>query len=80
MKPEKEFLTTTEISNLFRVSKSTVGRWRRAGIGPPAITVGRRALYPIFEFQAWQKDQLVSTTRLRLTHPSRRAMRRRRAR
>jgi excisionase family DNA binding protein len=40
-----EWLTEAELAKFLGVSRSTVGRLRREGTGPPAVMVGQRARY-----------------------------------
>jgi hypothetical protein len=51
----KEFLTSKELSDRWRLSDQTLANWRYAGKGPPFIRVGARVLYPINGIQAFEQ-------------------------
>jgi DNA-binding transcriptional MerR regulator len=45
--PDREHLTVSEVSRLFRCHESTLRRWRLLGIGPTYVeTAAGRVLYP----------------------------------
>jgi len=64
MSSTKEFLTSKELSDRWRLSDQTLANWRYAGKGPPFIRVGSRVLYPIDGIQAFERlhqQQPIST-------------------
>lgn len=55
MTSTKEFLTSKELSDRWRLSDQTLANWRYAGKGPPFIRVGSRVLYPIDGIRAFEQ-------------------------
>jgi hypothetical protein len=52
-------LTTEEIAARFRTSRATVRYWRRVGIGPTGIRVGRGVLYER-EYHRWWQTKVAA--------------------
>lgn len=48
-----DYYTTREIAARYRRSPRTVEYWRQIGYGPPWIRVGRQALYPVADVEAY---------------------------
>lgn len=46
MSTEREYYTSAELADRWRLSNQTLANWRHAGKGPPFIRVGARILYP----------------------------------
>ena len=61
------YLTTAEVAEVCRNSPETVRFWRHAGRGPAYIKVGRKALYPADEFEAWLTQQERNSMELRVS-------------
>jgi predicted site-specific integrase-resolvase len=53
---ERQYLTSKEVADRWRLSDQTLANWRSAGKGPPFIRVGSRVLYPVEGIQAWEKN------------------------
>jgi DNA-binding transcriptional MerR regulator len=51
-------LTTEDVAARFRTSPATVRYWRRIGIGPNGVRVGRRVLYDEAECDRWWQMKL----------------------
>lgn len=55
MEPQFEAtLTIGELSELIRIPKSTLYRWRSRGKGPRAMKMGRHLRYRASDVAAWQ--------------------------
>ncbi|WP_058954275.1 MULTISPECIES: helix-turn-helix transcriptional regulator [Kocuria] len=53
----KDMMTTHEVCELLRVDRTTLWRWRRAGVGPVPVEVGPRALrYRRAEVEAYLRE------------------------
>jgi hypothetical protein len=48
------YMTTAEVAERFRAPEGTVRWWRFSGYGPASIKVGKRALYPVEEVEAFE--------------------------
>lgn len=46
-------LTTAEVQQRLRMSRATLLRWRRKGMGPRAVKMGNEVRYPVEDFEAW---------------------------
>jgi hypothetical protein len=57
----KKYLTAEEVAERYcgEVSVGTLRNWRAMRIGPPFVKIGKAALYPIEELDAWDKKNLV---------------------
>lgn len=55
-KPELEerLWTADELAERWRMSAWTLRDWRHQRVGPRAVRIGRRALYPESEVAAWE--------------------------
>lgn len=53
--PLPEYLTSTEVAEMRRVSVDSLAqeRWRKPYTGPAYVKDGRRILYPRVELEAW---------------------------
>lgn len=49
----RELMTISEMAVQSGMSRTTLWRWRRGGIGPPAIQAGRTVVYPRKGFEDW---------------------------
>lgn len=65
-----DFLTTSEIAQILRISPWTLFAWRKAGKGPPFLKLSRNILrYPRRAFVIWMRQSIqgnalqVGTTR-----------------
>ena len=61
MSSDREYLTSAELADRWRLSNQTLANWRHAGKGPPFIRVGARILYPreaIFSFEKFSQQWL----------------------
>ena len=52
-----EYLTEAEVAELLKVSGGTLRRWRREGIGPPWLRLGRGVRYLRREVDRWAESQ-----------------------
>ena len=52
-----EYLTEAEVAELLKVSAGTLRRWRREGIGPPSLRLGRGVRYLRREVDRWAEAQ-----------------------
>ena len=61
----KDFYTVEEIADLLRTRPGTVRNrlFRRADLLPPSITIGRRRLFPLSDYEVWVKHRLFDRTR-----------------
>ncbi|QMV86480.1 helix-turn-helix domain-containing protein [Corynebacterium hindlerae] len=52
--PTQDRFTTQQAADILGLSRMTLCRWRRSGIGPPWVRVSeRKIIYPRREFYAW---------------------------
>lgn len=51
-----EYLTTSEVADLFRASPETVRYWRHIGTGPKSFKLGRRVLYAREDVEAYARE------------------------
>lgn len=51
-----QYMTIREVADLLGVDRSTLYRWRRAGIGPPWIRIGGVVLYPYRDLHEYNLD------------------------
>ena len=54
---EERLWTEAELAQRYDMSPGTLKKWRCLGIGPRAIKVGRRALYPESEVARWEANR-----------------------
>jgi predicted DNA-binding transcriptional regulator AlpA len=61
----KEFYTVEEIAELLRIRPGTVRNRlsRRARDLPPSITIGRRRLFPLLDYEQWKERRISSAMR-----------------
>lgn len=52
---DERFLTTEELCKLFRVTRTTMLRWRREGM--PYYGKGKALRYKVSEVEEWLKEQ-----------------------
>lgn len=50
-------LSPADLAALLQVPLNTVYRWRSAGVGPPALRVGRHTRYRLAEVNRWLDAQ-----------------------
>jgi hypothetical protein len=64
---EPGYLTPAEVSRRLGggISVKTLANWRSQGKGPPFRRVGGRVLYPIHEFEAWERASAHVTSEVR---------------
>lgn len=61
MDPNTELLTVDELCVALNVSRATLYSWRRKGLAPPSITLGRQMVrFPKDEFDEWLKERRAS--------------------
>ncbi|WP_373864580.1 helix-turn-helix transcriptional regulator [Nocardia vaccinii] len=61
---EKDWLTTPEASQVYRIKAGTLRYWRHIGYGPASFTLGRRkVVYRRGDFDAWIAEQERRTRR-----------------
>lgn len=58
-----EFYTADELAARFRLARSTLFSWRKAGKGPRSIRVGGRVLYRASDVEEWLADQEATWAR-----------------
>lgn len=56
---DDDLLTTGEVADYFRTSKSTVYGWNSSGTGPRRIRVGKRCLYRRGDVRAFLEGHVV---------------------
>jgi predicted DNA-binding transcriptional regulator AlpA len=71
MSNEFEYITVTEFAQMCKVSVATAILWRRQGIGPQPIKVGRTNLYRRQEAEEWAKNYIPYYTCYKLRNPGR---------
>ena len=52
---EPEYLTTEQVARLTGIPVKTLEGYRRRGMGPPYVKIGRRILYPISGVREWME-------------------------
>jgi hypothetical protein len=59
---DRKYLTAEEGSDRYRgaVSVGTSRNWRAMRVGPAFVKIGKAVLYPVDEFDAWDKRNMVS--------------------
>ncbi len=59
---DNKFLTPEEVSERYRggISVGTLRNWRSMRIGPAFVKIGKAALYPIDELDAWDQKNMVT--------------------
>lgn len=57
----RDFYTVAEMAELLRVHSGTIRNrlWLRADSLPPSMTIGRRRLFPLAEYEAWKQRLLT---------------------
>jgi predicted DNA-binding transcriptional regulator AlpA len=53
---EPEYLTTQEVAQMTRIPVKTLEGYRRHGMGPPYVKIGRGIRYPISGVREWMKN------------------------
>lgn len=54
--PEPEFLTIKDLAEMLGLPLSGIYRWRRLGVTPPAIKVGKHVWFRRADVEAWLQD------------------------
>ena len=57
----KEFLTTKELADRWRVTEKSVLKWRREGKAPPFYTIHNRILYRLADVEELEEAKRQST-------------------
>jgi hypothetical protein len=59
---DREYLTAEEVAERYRgaVSVGRLRNWRAMRVGPAFIKIGKAVLYPVDQFEAWEKSNMVS--------------------
>lgn len=52
-----EFMTTAELAEMMQTSPSNALAWRRDGVGPPYVKVGRYVRYRRSAVERWIAEQ-----------------------
>jgi excisionase family DNA binding protein len=52
------YLTEKQTGKRIAVSRSALRKWRREGVGPPYVKLGRMVRYPRAELDKWLKSRL----------------------
>ena len=52
---EPEYLTTEQVARLTGIPVKTLEGYRRRGMGPPYVKIGRRIFYPISGVREWME-------------------------
>ena len=52
------YLTEKKTSDRIAVSKSVLRKWRREGVGPPYVKLGRMIRYPLRNLEIWMNNRL----------------------
>lgn len=58
---DDDLMTTEEVAELFRTSKSTIYGWNSSGTGPRRIRVGKRCLYRRADVKAFLDGHAVES-------------------
>jgi predicted DNA-binding transcriptional regulator AlpA len=54
------YLTEKKTSDRIAVSKSALRKWRREGLGPPYVKLGRMIRYPLADLKKWLNNRIRS--------------------
>lgn len=54
---EKEFLNSTEVCQLLRISKSTLQKWNKEGLDKAKRKIGGKHLYEISDVRAFVNEK-----------------------
>jgi predicted DNA-binding transcriptional regulator AlpA len=57
-----QLIPEAEVRRRFGVSRSTMFRWRRDGVGPKCYQLGPRLMYDPADLTAWLADRATSPT------------------
>jgi hypothetical protein len=57
------YTAEAETAEELNVTQRTLRAWRRRGIGPPYVEIGRRIYYPTQHREAWIKSRVVHPAR-----------------
>ena len=58
---KKEFLTTKELADRWRVTDKSVLKWRKEGKAPPFYTIHNRILYRLADVEELEEAKRQST-------------------
>ena len=58
---KKEFLTTKELADRWRVTEKSILKWRREGKAPPFYTIHNRILYRLADVEELEEAKRQST-------------------
>jgi len=58
---KKEFLTTKELAERWRVTEKSVLKWRREGKAPPFYTIHNRILYRLADVEELEEAKRKTT-------------------
>ena len=58
---KKEFLTTKELADRWRVTEKSVLKWRREGKAPPFYTIHNRILYRLADVEELEEAKRKTT-------------------
>ena len=58
---KKEFLTTKELADRWRVTEKSVLKWRKEGKAPPFYTIHNRILYKLADVEELEEAKRQST-------------------
>jgi len=58
---KKEFLTTKELADRWRVTEKSVLKWRKEGKAPPFYTIHNRILYKLADVEELEQAKRKTT-------------------
>jgi len=53
-----EFMTEKRVAEILHVSTMTMWRWRKQGVAPPYMRIGRKILYKFDDVLEWGDKQM----------------------
>ena len=59
---QDELLTTREVAREYRLTKSSLEKWRVAGIGPCHLKLSRRVMYRRSDIERWLDENRCRST------------------
>lgn len=59
---DDDMLTTRDVSREYRLTESSLEKWRVAGVGPAYLKLSRRVMYRRSDVEQWLADNRRSST------------------
>jgi predicted DNA-binding transcriptional regulator AlpA len=59
MMETEAFLTTEDLSLRYKLALETILYWRKKGVGPAGVKIGRHVRYPLSGVLAWEQAQIA---------------------